>query len=746
MTDRVPSFRRNAAPTPNVVRSDATTLHVDFENVADTLITARNAGVVIDYQTRAQILHPFAFQGRRCAHIPPNPKGEQTQIRLIRAWDAPPAGDGAALEFVYRPALDKPVYLHDWPIAQCFSPGGAPGAFELTYLNDPVYGADAVIAGEGTVMGRPQPVAIELRAHGHPSDGAYSVNVVSGEGVERCAVANLPQTAWTRFILRRKNGRVDLFAGPPEEEAYVGAFADILAEAELYMVRLGNPDDPSARGGGYWDAVRLGRPLAKGRRPATPEPPIRNVGAEVPEPPRPLTLGREKLFFIDDWAIEETRNIRRVFHRPAKRADNPLIVCEHAWEPHSLGLGGGIERKRNGAYRMWYMSADPTPENRKNRHTCLALSDDGIVWTKPDLGVHEYKGSSKNNIVIMDSGSSHVFCNPDDPRRDFRYLAKIRHQGTQGWSSPDGIHWTNHGVIIPQSLDATTCNWDPARKKYIASVKLGYKGRRNRGYAESDDFLRWTDTYLMADVDHLDARGDQVYTMSFRRYESLYVGMMTIYHVGTSDTCDIQFAVSHNCMHWERPFRAIGGPTFATKQADVIEYPDPHTQPLLPTGPPGSWDFGGEYTPPSGFVTTKDEIRIYYSGSAASHDGINPAGREVPGAMSSIGLATMRLDGFVSAEAGASGGWIVTRPLKLNGARLYVNANAKGGRAQVEILDRHMNPIEPFTLANARAVRADAVRKKCGWAGVDDLAALAGKTVRLRFHLTNAAIYAFWCE
>ena len=130
MTDPVPSFRRNAAPTPNVVRSDATTLHVDFENVADTLITARNAGVVIDYQTRAQILHTFAFQGRRCAHIPPNPKGEQTQIRLIRAWDAPPAGDGAVLEFVYRPALDKPVCLHNWPIAQCFSPGGAPGAFD----------------------------------------------------------------------------------------------------------------------------------------------------------------------------------------------------------------------------------------------------------------------------------------------------------------------------------------------------------------------------------------------------------------------------------------------------------------------------------------------------------------------------------------------------------------------------------------------------------------------------------------
>ena len=52
-----------------IIRSDARTLHVDFENVIDSLITTRNAGVILDHGTKPRILNDFAFQGRRCAHI-----------------------------------------------------------------------------------------------------------------------------------------------------------------------------------------------------------------------------------------------------------------------------------------------------------------------------------------------------------------------------------------------------------------------------------------------------------------------------------------------------------------------------------------------------------------------------------------------------------------------------------------------------------------------------------------------------
>ena len=499
--------------------------------------------------------------------------------------------------------------------------------------------------------------------------------------------------------------------------------------------------------------VSLGQSARCFGKVAPPEPKIKHVGLDVPTPPACLTLGREKHLLIDDWSITETRNVHRIFHRPVKHRNNPLIVADKPWEPLALFLAGGVERQTSGSYRMWYCSADPQPGNRKNIHTCLATSDDGIKWRKPALDLNQYKDAKRTNIVIKGAGISWVFGNPDEPRRDFRYLAKIRHHGTQGWTSADGLHWTNQGVIITQGADATTCQWDPVRRKYIASLKFGYKGRRFRGYAESDDFLNWTDTYLMADVDHLDIEGDHIYQMPMFRYESLYLGMCKIYHIGTSDTCDIQLAVSHNCLHWERPYRAIDVPKFVTRATrgeekiiEYIQYDDPHTQPFIPSGPLGSWDYGNNDCPATAPVRHGDELLFYYSGRYQSHSARSPVKKDWKGAYSNIGLATLRLDGFVSAQADAQGGYVLTKPLRLKGDNLFVNTNAAGGKLRVEVLDQRAKPIKGFGLDQARTIRSDKVKAKCSWKNRNGIASLAGKIVRLKFHLTDAALYAFWCQ
>ena len=710
-----------------MVRSDGTTLHVDFENVTDTLIVARNAGVLLDAWTRdprsrIRIVDTFAFDGRRCVHIAAS-GAQGTYVRLIRAYDADPACEDAVLEFVYRPALDTPVDLVNWLVLGCSRPDGTP-------------------------------VAIELRATGSASEGTYAVDVIAGEGTVSSALENLSQTAWIRFILHRHEGIVDLYAGPPDEEVLVGTYPDRRPEDELYAIAFGNAHDETTQGAGYWDAARLGHPLDEGGQVAPPEGPVRNVGATVPTPPDPLLLGTEKHLLIDTWSIAEQHNIRRTFHRPTKYPDNPLILPEKPWETadglwpvDAIYLFGGVEKQPDGLYRMWYYAADPTPENRKNAHTCLALSEDGIHWTKPSLGIHEYNGSRDNNIVIMESGPYSIILDPDDPRPDFRYKAHLRYQGTSGWTSPDGLHWTSHGVILPQSLDASSVHLDPIRNKYIATIKLWYRGRRYRGYAESDDFLHWSDTYPMMDIDERDAFGDQIYAMKIFRYESLYLGLTKIYHVETTDTCDTHLAVSHNITHWERPFRRIPGPKFATPERNLLDYTDEHEQPFIPTGLPGAWDFGNNDTTATPPIREGDELRFYYSGRSHTHNDGFPEGDAKPFRhRGSIGLATLRVDGFVSADADPAGGWLLTRPLQLRGTELLVNADALGGALRVEILDEHLNPIEPFTLANAHPITTDAVQIPCTWRGGEDLSALGGRTIHLKFHLTHASLYAFWTE
>ena len=149
------------------------------------------------------------------------PKFEAAGIKLYTvSYDAPEARGNTVLEFVYRPVIEKAANLKNWPIVKCFTKGGAPGVFELKFLNDPVYGMEGVLDENNPDI--PKPVALELHANSQVSKGTYSIDVVDGGGRKKSVVTGLPQAAWTRFIMHRHGGMVDLFVGTPDDEKFVG--------------------------------------------------------------------------------------------------------------------------------------------------------------------------------------------------------------------------------------------------------------------------------------------------------------------------------------------------------------------------------------------------------------------------------------------------------------------------------------------------------------------------------------------
>jgi hypothetical protein len=89
-------------------------------------------------------------------------------------------------------------------------------------------------------------------------------------------------------------------------------------------------------------------------------------------------------------------------------------------------------------------------------------------------------------------------------------------------------------------------------------------------------------------------------------------------------------------------------------------------------------------------------------------------------------------------------GTLTTRPLTFKGKQMFVNANLKNGRLRAEILNEGGQPISPFTLANCEPVRADGTILPVQWKGADDLSAVAGKPVRVRFELENGQLFSFW--
>jgi len=106
---------------------------------------------------------------------------------------------------------------------------------------------------------------------------------------------------------------------------------------------------------------------------------------------------------------------------------------------------------------------------------------------------------------------------------------------------------------------------------------------------------------------------------------------------------------------------------------------------------------------------------------------------------------SLRLDGFVSANAPLSGGEVVTRPLIFDGGNLVLNVETSAaGDVQVEIQDANGQPIEGYALADCPPILCDSLCHVVRWRlRGGDLRPLAGRPVRVRFVLRDADLYAF---
>ena len=107
-----------------------------------------------------------------------------------------------------------------------------------------------------------------------------------------------------------------------------------------------------------------------------------------------------------------------------------------------------------------------------------------------------------------------------------------------------------------------------------------------------------------------------------------------------------------------------------------------------------------------------------------------------------IGIGTIKKDRFVALEASFDGGTVLTKPVFINGNTLYINANAKFGSIDVEVLDITGTPLAGFstTIEDKNMVSIPVV---FSGKSVSDLVNLP---ILLRFTLRNAQLYSVWAE
>ena len=479
---------------------------------------------------------------------------------------------------------------------------------------------------------------------------------------------------------------------------------------------------------------------------ASPQGRVQNRSAD-----KSLEIGSRLELLIDDYLIETMNGASFKLHPP--QLAETVLRFDAPWE----GSGNHYITvfKDGELVRMYYRTvpqskADPSGKTWEF-YTAYAESKDGIHWTRPNLGIFEFKGSKQNNIIwradgeISASGSANFApfrdTNPKaSPEERYKALGGIK-AGLFLFVSPDGIHWKQKSdapIITRDKTDPPMENafdshnvgfWDPLQGHYVIYIRDKYQapetGERIRGIRRttSPDFVHWSHPEW---IDMGDAPSDQLYTNSITPYfraPHIYLAFPKRYlpwrdaelpkmydEMRGKGLSDSVFMSSRDGLHWDRRF--------------LEAFVRPGANPL-------NWTDRSNYVAWGVVPTAPGEISVY----VLQH-------WRLPSIH--IRRGVLRTDGFVSINAPYKGGQLTTRPLIFRGKRLVINyATSAAGGLRTEILDPEGKPLAGYDLANSRELFGDAIEQVVSWDRGSDLSALAGRPVRLRFIMKDADLYSF---
>ncbi|HYB95519.1 MAG TPA: hypothetical protein VEC39_11125 [Vicinamibacterales bacterium] len=481
----------------------------------------------------------------------------------------------------------------------------------------------------------------------------------------------------------------------------------------------------------------------------SPWPPRRHTWDEIPQrppylvaPPPVINIDTGRQLFVDDFLIEES-GLHRAFHSATYHPASPVLRPVRDWErrdpyervtghpsPTAMVFSDGVFFDPDDrVFKMWYMAG-------YQQHTALAISRDGVEWTRPSLPIVP----GTNIVVNRGRDSTTVWLDCDAPAAERYKMAAydLEAKVLRLHISRDGVRWREVGQTGTCG-DRSTFFRNPFRKVWVFSLRADRPGTltRYRRYIESHDFIStaWSDAdpVIWAGSDSADLQRDdlrttpQLYNLDAVAYESVMLGLFTLYRGERQDRekpNDICVGFSRDGFHWTRDAR----------------------DPFIPVSErAGDWNWGNVQSAGGGCVIVGDTLHFYVSG----RKGVT--GTNLPGECTT-GLATLRRDGFASITdqfpAGAarpvsrSRGALVTRVLRSSGGHLFVNANIRGS-LKVEVLDRAGQPLKPFTVDRCVPVTGDGTRLGVEWTG-SSLATIAGQPIRLRFVLDRAHLFAFW--
>ncbi|MEX2581529.1 MAG: hypothetical protein WD342_20905 [Verrucomicrobiales bacterium] len=486
------------------------------------------------------------------------------------------------------------------------------------------------------------------------------------------------------------------------------------------------------------------------------EPPVVRIES-IPAVDRKAIPG-EGVIFIDTRDVSRTRGLSWRAEYPHKHPDNPLLSPpEDPDAPDAVRVfNRGTVRLENGRFRMWYSATGtdspitpglPSRNWQSFMRVCYAESSDGIHWQRPELGLVEFKGSKRNNILPVIQRCPTVIRDDREPDPARRYkcygnAARIVREEGHLMTSADGLHWRIQPS--PRRYPGTRPYFpsefhhvfrddrDPDASRRWKAYGLFATGPRRRAcqLSTSPDGVHWTGYPENPIIDPLQGVSHCIHDLLVWPEMGRYVGLV---QVGDElHNYQWELIVSRDGIHFSRVSDG---------------------RPFLGRGEPGEWDHGGLQAAVP--VRVGDESWFYYGGRRKpwSHYPADP--EEIWTFKSRCGLATIgagRYAGFRPSDPQGRG-TLVTRPIHCDFDRrlpLTVNAVAgDGSPLRVAVLDAATGePLEGYSLDDCEALEADGVALPVRWSGASRVDLESDRPVRLQFELRGerSRLYGFAWE
>lgn len=464
-----------------------------------------------------------------------------------------------------------------------------------------------------------------------------------------------------------------------------------------------------------------------------------------------IYLGKKREPLWDDYLIdkEQTTAFSRLMHPEKKEVcfwfdkdavDFPCVYFS-------------IVKDEKG-YKLYYINW-AEGENKCKRYLAVLESEDGIVWTQPNLNFFPHPElQGRNNVIFENVDVAAIFydTNPNCPSEE-KYKGVEPFEGKL-WVlvSPDGYHFKrSHYIETEGHFDSmNTAHFrDGKYACYFRSFhdEFGQDAKewineniRDVRVTYSEDGKTWT---KQRRIEFIDGRDEPLYTNCIYPYErapQILVGFPTRYcerkewsqneeqlasvalkkelmgnehgsRVGRTAT-DCVFMCSRDGVLWHRFNEAFMSPGYENEH---------------------NWIYGDCYPAWNVVDSGKNTYYMYALDRYRSQ-------------RFDKGLCRyeIRKDGFACYMADADERVLVTKPLIFEGKDLHLNFSTSArGYIFVDVLDENGNLLSENS---SFEIYGDTIDRKISFADGSNFSSFAGKPIRLQFRMLDAKLYSLKFE